>query len=104
MRRMRSYFSGCRCWKSASSVLKCVPLCGPTNTMLYNEPSPLEVKVLTKRFGLRNSESLDTYLANDGYKAFMKAVEMTPEQIIEEVKASALRGRGGAGFPTGLKW
>src|SRR5271163_3097498 len=72
--------------------------------MLYNEPSPLEVKILTKRFGLRNSESLDTYLATDGYKAFLKAIEMTPEQIIEEVKTSALRGRGGAGFPTGLKW
>src|ERR1700679_2497616 len=72
--------------------------------MLYNEPSPLEVKILTKRFGLQNSESLDTYLATDGYKAFLKAVEMTPEQIIDEVKASALRGRGGAGFPTGLKW
>src|SRR6202163_5137598 len=72
--------------------------------MLYNEPSPLEVKILTKRFGLRNSESLDTYLATDGFKAFRKAMEMTPEQIIEEVKASALRGRGGAGFPAGLKW
>jgi NADH-quinone oxidoreductase subunit F len=72
--------------------------------MLYNEPSPLEVKILTKRFGLENSESLDTYLATDGYKAFLKAIEMTPEQIIEEVKASALRGRGGAGFPTGMKW
>src|ERR1700716_1534038 len=72
--------------------------------MLYNEPSPLEVKILTKRFGLPNSASLDTYLANDGFKAFFKAIEMTPEQIIEEVKVSALRGRGGAGFPTGLKW
>src|ERR1700724_1140169 len=72
--------------------------------MLYNEPSPLEVKILTKRFGLQNSESLDTYLATDGYKAFLKAMEMSPDQIIEEVKASALRGRGGAGFPTGMKW
>src|SRR6202051_3235125 len=72
--------------------------------MLYNEPSPLEVKVLTKRFGLPNSASLDTYLANDGFKAFFKAMQMTPEQIIEEVKVSALRGRGGAGFPTGMKW
>ena len=69
--------------------------------MLYNEPSPLEIKVLTRRFGLPNSASIDTYLANDGYKAFMKAVEMTPEEIIDEVKASNLRGRGGAGFPTG---
>ena len=72
--------------------------------MLYNEPSPLETKVLTRRFGLPNSASIDTYLANDGYKAFMKAVEMTPEEIIEEVKTSNLRGRGGAGFPTGMKW
>src|ERR1700730_7252604 len=72
--------------------------------MLYNEPSPLEVKILTRRFSLPNSASLDPYLANDGFKAFFKAMQMTPEQIIEEVKVSALRGRGGAGFPTGLKW
>src|SRR6202790_1390716 len=72
--------------------------------MLYNEPSPLEVRILSKRFGLPNSQSLDTYLANDGFKAFQKAVGMTPEEIINEVKASGLRGRGGAGFPTGLKW
>src|SRR5437588_5749594 len=72
--------------------------------MLYNEPSPLETKVLSKRFTLPNSAALDTYLANDGYQAFHKAMGMTPEQIIEEVKTSALRGRGGAGFPTGMKW
>jgi len=71
---------------------------------LYNEPSPLETRVVSKRFSLENSESLDTYLANDGFKAFLKGREMTPEQIIEEVKVSSLRGRGGAGFPTGLKW
>jgi NADH-quinone oxidoreductase subunit F len=72
--------------------------------MLYNEPSPLEVRVLTRRFGLPNSASIDTYLATEGYAAFRKALQMTPEQIIEEVKISNLRGRGGAGFPTGLKW
>jgi len=72
--------------------------------MLYNEPSPLEVKILSRRFGLPNSQSLDTYLANDGYKAFQKAVGMKPEEIVNEVKVSGLRGRGGAGFPTGLKW
>src|SRR5947209_5715104 len=72
--------------------------------MLYNEPSPLEVKVLTRRFELPNSASIDTFLANDGYKAFVKAREMTPADIINEVKASNLRGRGGAGFPTGMKW
>ncbi|HTP86779.1 MAG TPA: NADH-quinone oxidoreductase subunit NuoF [Bryobacteraceae bacterium] len=72
--------------------------------MLYNEPSPLEVKILTKRFELPNSASLDTYLGADGFQAFRKVQEMTPEQIIDEVKASNLRGRGGAGFPTGMKW
>jgi NADH-quinone oxidoreductase subunit F len=72
--------------------------------MLYNATSPLEVKVLTRRFELPNSASLDTYLGSDGYSAFRKVLEMTPEQIIEEVKTSNLRGRGGAGFPTGLKW
>jgi NADH-quinone oxidoreductase subunit F len=71
---------------------------------LYNEPSPLETRVISKRFGLENSASLDAYLATGGFQAFRKAREMSPEQIIDEVKASALRGRGGAGFPTGLKW
>src|SRR5579864_7463240 len=71
---------------------------------LYNEPSPLETRVVSKNFGIPDSHRLDTYLANDGFKAFLKAREMKPEQIIEEVKTSALRGRGGAGFPTGLKW
>ncbi|HEX3877345.1 MAG TPA: NADH-quinone oxidoreductase subunit NuoF [Bryobacteraceae bacterium] len=72
--------------------------------MLYNQPNPLEVRVLTRRFGLPNSHSIETYLASDGYKALEKALGMTQEQIIDEVKASGLRGRGGAGFPTGMKW
>src|ERR1700687_9580 len=71
---------------------------------LYNEPSPLGTRILSKRVGLENSESLSTYVSSDGFKAFRKAHEMKPEQIIEEVKTSGLRGRGGAGFPTGLKW
>src|SRR3954469_17476067 len=72
--------------------------------MRYNEPSPLEVRVISQRFDLPNSASIDTYLANDGYVAIKKVVEMTPEAIIDVLKASNLRGRGGAGFPTGLKW
>ena len=72
--------------------------------MLYNEPNPLETRVLTKRFGIPNSEKAEVYLANGGYQAFLKAAGMTPEKIVEEVKVSNLRGRGGAGFPTGLKW
>src|ERR1044072_967629 len=72
--------------------------------MLFNEPSPLETRVLTRRFGTPNSASIDTYLKDDGYQAFLKASKMKPEEIIEEVKVSNLRGRGGAGFPTGMKW
>ena len=72
--------------------------------MLYNEPSPLETRILSRRFGLPNSASIDTYLVNDGYKAFSKAAGMKPSEIIDEVKISNLRGRGGAGFPTGMKW
>src|SRR6185436_794926 len=72
---------------------------------MYNEPHPLEVRILTRRFGLPNSRSIDTYLHHEGYQAIHKALtQMTPEQVIEEVKSSGLRGRGGAGFPAGLKW
>ncbi len=55
--------------------------------------------------GLIDPENIDEYIARDGYFALAKALnEMTPEQIIQEVKESGLRGRGGAGFSTGLKW
>lgn len=55
--------------------------------------------------GLIDPEIIDEYIARDGYKALAKALtEMSPEDIIAEVKKSGLRGRGGAGFPTGLKW
>jgi len=62
-------------------------------------------RIVLRNCGLINPESLDEYEAEGGYAATRKALlEMTPEEIIEEVKASGLRGRGGAGFPTGLKW
>jgi NADH-quinone oxidoreductase subunit F len=74
--------------------------------MLFNEPSPLETRVLTRRWEYPQTEPLfiDQFLAKDGYKAFTKSLEMTPDAIIDEVKKSSLRGRGGAGFPTGMKW
>jgi NADH-quinone oxidoreductase subunit F len=61
-------------------------------------------KILTKNVGRENSQSIDTYISNGGYNALKKAFEMTPDAVIEEVKKSGLRGRGGAGFPTGMKW
>src|SRR6201994_2538600 len=64
---------------------------------------PDEVKVVSKRFG-KGATDIETYLKLDGYKAVQKALTMTPDDIINEVKTSNLRGRGGAGFPTGMKW
>jgi NADH-quinone oxidoreductase subunit F len=61
--------------------------------------------VLTKHVGEKNSYTLDFYLKNQrGYEGLRKALTLKPNDIIEQVKASGLRGRGGAGFPTGLKW
>src|SRR6201998_3246224 len=64
---------------------------------------PDEVKLLSSRFG-KGATDIDKYIELDGYKAVRKAIEMGPEGIIAEMKASNLRGRGGAGFPTGMKW
>src|SRR5579884_3382664 len=61
--------------------------------------------VLLRRILRKASPSLDAYRADGGYRALNKAVhEMQPAQVVDEVKASGLRGRGGAGFPCGLKW
>jgi len=62
-------------------------------------------RIALSNCGKINPESIEEYIANNGYEAAGKALtEMTPEEIIEEVKNSGLRGRGGGGFPTGLKW
>jgi len=64
-----------------------------------------QVRVVTSRLGLTDPENLEEYIATGGYEALEKVLSrMTPEQVIEEIKISGLRGRGGAGFPTGLKW
>ena len=61
--------------------------------------------VLTQHVNEPNSYTLDFYLKNQrGYEGLRKALTLKPGDIIEQVKASALRGRGGAGFPTGMKW
>ena len=62
-------------------------------------------RVVLRNCGVIDPENIDEYIAFDGYKALAKVLtEMTPQQVQEEILASGLRGRGGAGFPTGLKW
>lgn len=63
-----------------------------------------QVKVTTQLCGIITPDSLDDYLAHDGYQALRAALKHSPAQIIQIVKDAKLRGRGGAGFPTGLKW
>ena len=65
---------------------------------------PREVKVISQRFGIPNSASMEVYLQHDGYQALKKALQMQPDDVINEVKNSWLRGRGGAGFNAGMKW
>lgn len=64
-----------------------------------------QMRIALKNCGVINPEDIDEYIAFDGYKALEKVLlEMSPEDVIEEIKKSGLRGRGGAGFPTGKKW
>ena len=91
----------------------------PVTRLMYKEPVRkqtiplmkdipffgLQVLRALRNKGLIDAEKIDEYIARDGYLAAAKALtEMTPEQIINEVSLSGLRGRGGAGFPTGRKW
>lgn len=64
----------------------------------------MEAKLLTEHYANKEFRTLDGYLATGGYATLKKAMKMQPQQIIDEVKSSGLRGRGGAGFPTGVKW
>jgi NADH-quinone oxidoreductase subunit F len=73
--------------------------------MGYPHPShPKETVVLSKYFGDSGARTYDGWVSRGGYAALKSALAMTPDQIIDVMKASGLRGRGGAGFPTGLKW
>ncbi|HEY3990272.1 MAG TPA: SLBB domain-containing protein, partial [Acidobacteriaceae bacterium] len=64
---------------------------------------PEEVKVISRRWG-QGAADIDKYIELGGYAALRKCIEQGPEWVINEMKASGLRGRGGAGFPTGMKW
>ncbi len=63
-----------------------------------------QTRVVLRNCGLIDPQNILHYVARGGYAGLAKALQMSPEQVIEEVKKSGLRGRGGAGFPTGLKW
>jgi NADH-quinone oxidoreductase subunit F len=73
-------------------------------TGAVHERNPSEIPVISRLFGVPRSHRLDVYLQNEGYQGLRRALEMSSDQVIEEVKKSNLRGRGGAGFPTGMKW
>ncbi len=81
----------------------------PYEEKLIDSPENYDYFANQKKIVLRNSgiidpESIEEYIERDGYEALEKALKMEPEEIIEEIKESNLRGRGGAGFPTGVKW
>ncbi len=70
-----------------------------------NETLASQTRIVLRNVGQINPISIDDYIERDGYKALEKAIkELSPSKVIAEIKESGLRGRGGAGFPTGLKW
>ena len=76
-------------------------VCKYEDIPFYNK----QLRHVMRNCGMINPESVEEYIASGGYQALAKALTtMAPEEIIEEIKASGLRGRGGAGFPTGWKW
>lgn len=77
----------------------------PVITGALHERNKLETPLISKRWGIKDSHKIEVALQHGAYQALEKALkQMTPETIIDEVKKSSLRGRGGAGFPTGMKW
>ena len=96
---------GVCCWATRSMpfwrLTGLKPRENPRMPKLVSHPD--EVKIISKRFGM-GAAAIDRYLELGGYESTRKALAEGPEWIITEMKASGLRGRGGAGFPTGLKW
>ncbi|HEY9093225.1 MAG TPA: hypothetical protein VIN62_00060, partial [Candidatus Cryosericum sp.] len=75
-----------------------------TKRLVEKETGKGQQKIVLRNAGLIDPESIDEYIARDGYGALAKALAMKPEEVIQIVTDSKLQGRGGAGFPTGLKW
>jgi len=72
---------------------------------IFDQPRfKYETRLVLKNCGFIDPEDINQYIANGGYSGLVKALGMTPQEVTEEVKQSGLRGRGGAGFPTGEKW
>ena len=72
---------------------------------IFDQPRfKYETRILLKNCGFIDPEDINQYIANGGYSGLAKALDMKPQEVIDEVKKSGLRGRGGAGFPTGEKW
>ncbi|MDN5367553.1 MAG: NADH-quinone oxidoreductase subunit [Thermovirga sp.] len=69
-----------------------------------NKTIDKQVRIVLRNTGIIDPTKIDEYLERDGYKGLTKALQMDPEAVIDEILESGLRGRGGAGFPTGLKW
>jgi NADH-quinone oxidoreductase subunit F len=63
-----------------------------------------QVRISLRNCGNIDPENINHYIANDGYDGLARALRMKPQEVIDEIKKSGLRGRGGAGFPTGVKW
>ena len=78
-----------------------LPDCGSAGSGYRETPG---LKIVTKNFGVRDIQKLEVYRTKGGWEAFEKALGMGREKLVEEVRKSNLRGRGGAGFPAGVKW
>ena len=77
----------------------------PVSDPKHNGFHRKQVRIALRNCGFINPEDIDEYIARDGYAAMGKCLtEMSPAQVVEQIKLSGLRGRGGGGFPTGLKW
>lgn len=63
-----------------------------------------ELRIIRNYVGVKDSHTIESYISRGGYTAIGKALKMDPDEIIDEIKKAGLRGRGGAGFPTGVKW